>query len=110
MSINEKGETISSVSPSAGKYALQLASGLFSGSWNGEFINSAPFVYYYESINTEGSVESPTAPSHNASTHKGIYTIDGKMISEDAQTPMMKKLLEGLYFIEGKKTYLKSRY
>lgn len=109
LSINEKGETISSVSPSAGKYALQLASGLFSGSWNGEFINSAPFVYYYESINTEGSVESPTAPSHNASTHKGIYTIDGKMISEDAQTPMMKKLPEGIYVIEGKKTYLKSR-
>lgn len=106
LTITENGEPVTDITPQAGKYALKLASGLFSGSWNGEFINSAPFVYYYDAIEDPNSVKSPSIKDKPREI-KGIYSIDGKMISEDSESVQQEYLPEGIYIIDGKKTHLR---
>lgn len=112
LNIVENGEIAESVSPEPGKYALQLAYGLFSGSWNGEFVNSAPFVYYYDVTGDTSSVKRPS-DIDKAKEVKGIYSIEGKMISEKSGSTQINALPKGIYIIDGKKTYVspsKSRH
>lgn len=108
LNIIENGDILESVTPGPGKYALQLASGLFSGSWNGEFVNSAPFVYFYDVIGDPSSIKLPSDIDKSKNV-KGIYTIDGKKISEKSGSQQIKALPEGIYIIDGKKTYINSR-
>lgn len=111
LNIIENGEIAESVTPEPGKYALQLAYGLFSGSWNGEFVNSAPFVYYYDVIGGTSSIKLPSNIDKSMNV-KGIYTIEGKKISEKSGSTQINALPKGIYIIDGKKTYitpLKSR-
>ncbi|MDE7418924.1 MAG: hypothetical protein K2N35_01800 [Muribaculaceae bacterium] len=108
LNIIENGEIVENVTPAAGKYALQLAYGLFSGSWNGEFINSAPFIYYYYVVGDPSSIKLPS-DADKAKSVKGIYSIDGKMISEKSGTIQINTLPEGIYIIDGKKTFVGGR-
>ena len=107
LNIIENGEIVENVTPEAGKYALQLAYGLFSGSWNGEFVNSGPFVYYYDVIGGTSSISRPS-DLDKAKNAKGIYSIEGKMISEKSDSMQINALPEGIYIIDGKKTYINS--
>lgn len=101
LTINDNGQILTDVTPEPGAYALQLASGLFSGSIDGDFINSAPFVYYYNVIDIAESVNTPAASKDG--TAKGIYSIDGKKISDDSNFDPNRPLPEGVYIINGKK-------
>lgn len=93
-----------SVTPGPGAYALQLASGLFSGSWGGEFINSAPFIYYYHVVGDPNEAE--MIPTDNVTIRPlGIYTIDGKRIIS-GESGSKETLPEGLYIIDGRKTII----
>ena len=98
LTIWDNGQAYETVTPAPGHYALQLASGLFSGSWGGEFINSAPFIYHYQVVTDPSGVN----PAGNVVIRpRGIYTIDGKRISgEDESLP------EGIYIIDGQKKYI----
>ena len=109
LTIIEDGEPVESVTPTQGNYALKLASGLFSGSWNGEFINSAPYIYYYEAIGDPSGIDSIDSGNRNEIKHAiltGIYTIDGKKISEETEKGDTMVLPEGIYIIDGQKTYV----
>lgn len=98
LTIWDNGQVYETVTPAPGHYALQLASGLFSGSWGGEFINSAPFIYYYQVVTDPSGVN----PAGNVVIRpRGIYTIDGKRISGDAES-----LPEGIYIIDGRKAVI----
>ncbi|MDE6522568.1 MAG: hypothetical protein K2L17_07110 [Muribaculaceae bacterium] len=105
LNITENGKIIESVTPEQGNYALQLAGGLFSGSWNGEFINSAPFVYYFHATGDPDSVNLPSDIVKSKHT-EGIYSIEGKIISEKSGSKQINALPEGIYIIDGKKTYV----
>lgn len=106
LTIVENGEPATSVIPQPGSYALQLASGLFSGSWNGEFINSAPFVYYYNIVDTPDGVK--IAPAGIATqAQRGVFSIDGRKITEAQEETGTELLPEGLYIIDGQKKYIK---
>ena len=107
LNIIQNGEVAESVTPAPGSYALQLAGGLFSGSWNGEFINSAPFVYYFQAIGDQSSVTRPAGIDYTK-VAKGIYSIDGKKISEKSGSIQVNALPQGIYIIDGKKTYVNS--
>lgn len=103
LTIWDGGQGMTSVTPASGAYALQLASGLFSGSWNGEFINSAPFVYYYQVVSDPNGVG--MNPAGNVVIRPlGIYTIDGRRISGESKST--ETLPEGLYIIDGRKTVI----
>ncbi len=106
LTINENGRLIENVVPQPGNYALQLSSGLFSGSWNGEFINSAPFTYYYNVIAVPNSVDQVAPAKYILKNFNGIYSIDGKKISDDSDIKTTDELPEGIYIINGKKTYV----
>lgn len=106
LTIVENGEPMTSVVPQPGSYALQLASGLFSGSWNGEFINSAPFVYYYNVLDTPDGVKITPANLESNRQH-GIFTIDGRKITDTKEGASTELLPEGVYVIDGQKKYIK---
>ena len=106
LTIIENGEPTASVAPQPGSYALQLASGLFSGSWNGEFINSAPFVYYYNVVDTPDGVKI-TPASAESGRLRGIFTIDGRKIQGIRKTDCTDNLPEGVYIIDGHKEYIR---
>lgn len=104
LTITEDGQQMTDVTPPPGSYALQLASGLFSGSWNGEFINSAPFVYYYQAVENPNGVKATPSSSTVPVGKRGIFTIDGRKLrdgQEEANLP------EGTYIIDGQKKYIK---
>lgn len=104
LTILENGEKVEAVYPMAGEYVLKLANGLFSGSWNGEFLNSAPFIYYYDATGNQVGIEQVSI-NENTNLIKGIYTIEGKKIAEDADEMTIKALPKGIYIIDGKKRY-----
>ncbi|MDE7346191.1 MAG: hypothetical protein K2N48_05575 [Muribaculaceae bacterium] len=104
LTIVENGEKITSVTPQPGSYALKLASGLFSGSWNGEFINSAPFIYYYNVIGTPDGVKIVSATDLEG-IRRGVYTIDGRKVKDASESI---RLPEGVYVIDGQKKYIKN--
>lgn len=106
LTIVENGEPVTSVVPQPGSYALQLASGLFSGSWNGEFINSAPFVYYYNVLDTPDGVKITPSSMENR-THSGVFSINGRKITETKEGADTDLLPEGVYIIDGQKKYIK---
>ena len=108
LTIIEEGEPQASVTPKPGRYALKLASGLFSGSWNGEFINSAPFIYYYQVEGTPDGVKI-TPESYDRTDARGIYTIEGKKIRNTSISAGEDTLPEGVYIIDGRKKYIKNR-
>ena len=108
LNIIENGRIIESVTPEPGHYALQLANGLFSGSWNGEFINSAPYTYYFQAIGDPDSINLPS-DTDIANEEKGIYSIEGKLISKKSGSIQINALPEGIYIIDGKKTYVNNR-
>lgn len=99
LTIMEDGTPATNVTPQPGNYALKLASGLFSGQWGSEFVNSAPFVYYYQSVGIPESVDLNHATNGDI-RNKGIFTIDGKSIPLNVNE---ETLPEGLYIIDGKK-------
>lgn len=107
--IIENGGVAESVTPEPGTYALQLAYGLFSGSWNGEFVNSAPFVYYYDAIENINDITMLPSDTDNAIDAKGIFSIEGKKISGKSGSMLINALPDGIYIIDGKKTYVNSR-
>ena len=103
LNINDNGKVLDSFTPTPGKYALQLASGLFSGSWDGEFINSAPFIYYYQTTGTPedpGKVET-LLPAPAKGQDRSIYRLDGTRMSDDVNS-----LPNGIYVVRGKKTLI----
>lgn len=106
LTIVENGEPVASVAPQSGNYALELASGLFSGSWNGEFINSAPFVYYYNVVDTPQGIKI-TPASVDSKAQRGIFTLDGRKIPEVQEETGSELLPEGLYIIDGQKKYIR---
>lgn len=105
LEINDNGKVLDSFTPDPGKYALQLASGLFSGSWDGEFINSAPFIYYYETTGTPDDPVDPgkveTLPGAAQAQDGTIYRLDGTRMSDNANS-----LPNGVYVVKGKKTLI----
>ena len=106
LSVIEDGTPVTKIIPTPGNYALKLAAGLFSGSWNGEFINSAPFIYYYKVVDTTNGVKIiPTGMEYAAP--KEIYTIDGRKIQSVQSTAGTENLPEGIYIIDGQKKYIK---
>ncbi|MDE6291660.1 MAG: hypothetical protein K2M16_09010, partial [Muribaculaceae bacterium] len=105
LTINENGRPADNIQARPGKYALQLASGLFSGSWNGEFINSAPFIYYYQIVSTPEGVEMNSIGEGQA-LPGGVYTLDGRKIANGAETIGIEALPGGVYVIDGKKKYI----
>ncbi len=107
LTIIEDGEPATSATPKEGSYALKLASGLFSGSWDGEFINSAPFVYYYQVVYTPNGVEVKPAGKELQGS-KGVFSIDGRKI-EDADSRGNEILPDGLYIIDGQKKLIRKR-
>ena len=108
LNVFENGAFAESVTPEPGAYALQLAYGLFSGSWNGEFVNSAPFVYYYDAIENINDITMLPSDTDNAIDAKGIYSIEGKKISGKSGSMQINALPDGIYIIDGKKTYVNS--
>lgn len=108
LNIVENGRVVESVTPEPGRYALQLALGLFSGSWNGEFINSAPYAYYFEILGGTTGINIPS-DIDNIKNLKGIYSIEGKMISTKSDSLQINTLPEGVYIIDGKKTFVTRR-
>ncbi|MDE6511988.1 MAG: hypothetical protein K2L00_07850, partial [Muribaculaceae bacterium] len=109
LTIVENGVPMTSVVPQPGSYALQLASGLFSGSWNGEFINSAPFVYYYNVPDMPDGVKITPAATEGNRQH-GTFTLDGRKITDSKECGTPAELLpEGVYVIDGQKKYIKRR-
>ncbi len=109
LTINENGNLLEDVVPQPGNYALQLANGLFSGSWHGEFINSAPFTYYFNVLSDPDSVDQTPASSLHITNAKGIYSIDGKKISDASDPDLTDNLPNGIYIIDGKKTYISGK-
>lgn len=106
LTIVENGEHMTNVVPQPGSYALKLASGLFSGSWNGEFINSAPFIYYYNVMDTPDSVKIiPTTAEGKG--QRGVFSLDGRKIIKPEEGDAMELLPEGVYVIDGQKRYIK---
>ncbi len=105
LTIIEDGEPVDSFSPKPGAYALQLASGLFSGSWDGEFINSAPFIYYYEA--TGGSSVAEIAGS-GIKADSAVYTLDGKKVSDSKESFERKSMPKGIYISGGRKVLITS--
>lgn len=106
LTIVENGEPMTSMFPQPGSYALKLATGLFSGSWNGEFINSAPFVYYYNVVDTPDGVKITPAAA-DSEGQRGIFTIDGRKLQGIQKTDRPENLPEGVYIIDGHKQYIK---
>lgn len=86
------------VTPAPGKYVLVLSNALISGMYDGAFINTVSYRYVY---NVVGDPNSVTGVRIEKPVFQGIYTLDGKRISEDANLPA------GLYIIDGKKTLRK---
>ena len=107
LTILENGEPATSVTPKPGSYALKLASGLFSGSWGGEFVNSAPFIYYYQVTDTPDGVKITSVNDGQEST-RGIYSIDGRKIRNTEETNGTESLPEGIYIIDGRKKYIRN--
>lgn len=107
LTILQDGEPTASVLPKPGNYALKLASGLFSGSWDGDFISSAPFIYYYQVQDTPDSVKATPANVEQEGV-RGIYTIDGRKILRTKETNSPESLPEGIYIINGRKKYIKN--
>lgn len=103
LTVMEGGTPATNVTPEPGSYALKLASGLFSGQWGSEFINSAPFIYYYQTVGIPEGVEMNQASGVSSGT-KGIYTIDGKVMPKAAKS---ETLPEGVYIIDGQKTIIR---
>lgn len=108
LTIVENGEPMTSMFPQPGSYALKLATGLFSGSWNGEFINSAPFVYYYNVLDTPDGVKI-TQPTAESMRQSGVFSLDGRKITVTREGASTELLPEGVYVIEGKKKYIKKQ-
>lgn len=106
LTIIEDGKPQTDVRPAPGSYALKLASGLFSGSWDGDFINSAPFVYYYQVTDTPDGVRI-TPANDGQGGQREIYTIDGRRIPSRHATESTDNLPEGIYVIDGRKKYIK---
>lgn len=100
LTVNENGNVVDSFTPKPGKYALQLASGLFSGSWDDEFINSSPYIYYYEIMGGSSVDEIPT-PYIKAD--EAVYTIDGRKVSDSKESLREKTLPKGIYISGGHK-------
>lgn len=99
LTIMEDGKPVTDVMPKPGNYALKLATGLFSGQWGGEFVNSAPFIYYYQAVEIPDNTG--LIPTYSkAPGLPGIFTIDGKRIQGSAKG---ESLPEGFYIIDGKK-------
>ena len=101
LNINDDGSILDSFTPEPGRYALQLAPALFSGSWQGEFINSAPFIYYYQTTAIPGSVD--ICPIMNSDKDGAVYSIEGVRINENVDT-----LPNGVYIVKGKKILIKN--
>lgn len=93
--------------PAAGRYALQLGNGLFSGSWNGEFINSASFIYYYDLISSGTSgIEFMTIPDQEC-RDKGVYNLNGVRVTDKSDDSDVNSLPKGFYIVKGRKIIIK---
>lgn len=106
LKIIENGDSIETLTPKSGKYALKLGNGLFSGSWNGEFINSAAYIYYYEIVNADNSGITAIHTPELEMTNNTVYDLTGRKILETSDSGRLKIIPRGIYIINGQKTYI----
>lgn len=86
------------ITPTPGDYVLVLSNALISGMYNGSFVNTVSYRYVYTVVKDPTSV---TGVRIERPVLQGIYTLDGKRLSDDANLPA------GIYVIDGKKTMVK---
>lgn len=105
LTITDKGEAVEKITPPAGKYALKLGNGLFSGSWDGNFINSAPFLYYYEIIDSGEPDVVHSMPEAIEGNKEGIYNLNGVKVMNNGNSEI-QNLPPGIYIVNGQKVFI----
>ncbi|MDE5877265.1 MAG: hypothetical protein K2H47_07205 [Muribaculaceae bacterium] len=90
------------LSPANGEYALRLGSSLVSGTYNDEFVNLAPFIYYYTVNNLTGIEKIGLTENETLD----VYTITGVRVGRNLDRESLKTLPAGLYIVNGKKVML----
>lgn len=88
------------VEPALGRYALVLAQALFCGTYNGSFESSAPFIYYYDVVSTNGV----KTVSVSSETDGAIYSLYGVKIAQGSEA--LRQLPAGIYIYDGHKIAL----
>lgn len=91
------------LSPANGEYALRLASSLVSGTYNDEFVGTAPFTYYY-TVNNNTGIENI---SNTENELLDVYTLTGIRVGRNLDRESLKTLPAGLYIVNGKKIMLR---
>lgn len=98
--LNSEGmPTETLLSPANGEYALKLADSMVSGFYNEEFVNTAPFIYYYTVNNTTG-IENIGLTENEM---LDVYTVTGIRVGRNLDRESLKALPAGLYIVNGKK-------
>ncbi|MDE6670502.1 MAG: hypothetical protein K2K26_12600 [Muribaculaceae bacterium] len=87
------------LSPANGEYALRLANSLVSGTYNDEFVGTAPFIYYY-TVNNITGIENIGLTENET---LDVYTITGVRVGHNLNRESLKTLPTGLYIVNGKK-------
>ncbi|MDE5795532.1 MAG: hypothetical protein K2H75_00315, partial [Muribaculaceae bacterium] len=91
------------LSPANGEYALCLANSLVSGTYNDEFVGTAPFIYYY-TVNNITGIENIGLTANET---LDVYTITGVRVGHNLNRESLKTLPAGLYIVNGKKVMLR---
>lgn len=87
--------------PQPGKYALRLSRGLYTGMFNGNFVNSDPFDYFYE---IAGGINEVDAPEVAAPEKVNIFNLQGVCVARNAEAASaLESLPKGIYVVGGKK-------
>ncbi len=87
------------VQPENGDYMLVLASSLYSGMFNGQFVNSAPYQYAYTVYNESVKVEGLGADDDKVT----VYNLAGVRVLNEADPAAVRALPAGLYIVNGRK-------
>lgn len=88
------------IQPANGDYMLVLDSGLYSGFFNGQFVNSAPYQYHFTIYNEVVKVEDVIAADEKVT----VYTLSGVRVLHEAEPAAVHALPAGIYIVNGHKT------
>lgn len=87
------------IQPANGDYMLVLASALYSGFFNGQFINSAPYQYRFTIFNETVKVDDVIAADEKVT----VYNLSGVRVLREAEPAAVRTLPAGIYIVNGHK-------
>jgi hypothetical protein len=86
------------VVPAPGRYALVLANALLSGDYNGDFVSTPSYVYYYDVVESSTGIQVIKVES---SPIGDVYNLSGVKVAHGAA--QMRQLPAGVYIVNGMK-------